>query len=112
MFGLSLKGPHTVHPFLQVSEVAETCDRVYGSSSAAAMDLFRLNMIFAIGSVSLTRVGLHESPILGYYAAAMVHIKGALRLNGVEAIQNILLVLIFRIYYHTSGTYESNPSLV
>jgi hypothetical protein len=98
----SLKGPHVIHPFLQLSDIAQTCDRVYGSACPDSNDLFTLNMIFAIGAVSLTRTGQHDRPIPGYYSAAMVHSKEVL-LSGLQAIQAILLVLVFRIYYHASG---------
>lgn len=68
-----------------------------------AIDLFMLNMTFAIGRVFTQSVEEEPRSVTGYYSAAMVHAKDVLQLQGVKAIQCILLVLLFRIYHHSPG---------
>lgn len=63
--------------------------------------LFRIYMVLAIGAVSQTRAGLHSTPAMSYYVAAMEHAQEALGLigDGMECIQAHLLVLLFSLQH-------------
>lgn len=82
-------------------ELHETFARPEARNSQS---LFRVNMIFALGSVSLFRGGLHHVSPMEYYAAAMQHADAAMGLNGILHIQAILLVLIFSLQHDVGGT--------
>lgn len=61
--------------------------------------MFRINMIFAIGAVSLFRSGLHDTTPMDYYAAAMQHADHMFKLAGIEQVQALLLVLLFSLQH-------------
>jgi hypothetical protein len=65
--------------------------------------MFRMYMVFAIGSVSLVRAGLHDTPPMDYYAAAMKYAGSALGLTGLVHVQAILLVLLFSLQHDISS---------
>jgi hypothetical protein len=65
MICISLKGPHIVHPFLQVAEIAQASERVYTGEDPTATDLFITNMIFAIGGVFSRSTEEQKQPNLG-----------------------------------------------
>lgn len=71
--------------------------------------LFRVNMIFAVGAVSLFRAGQHNVSPMDYYAAAMQHAGEALGLVGLPHIQALLLVLIFSLQHDVGGTQHPSP---
>ena len=57
-----------VHPFLSELRraIASTVPR-----QLILKKLFRINMVFALGSVSFTQSRQYESPVLGYYATGI-----------------------------------------
>ncbi|KAH6679899.1 fungal-specific transcription factor domain-containing protein [Plectosphaerella plurivora] len=100
LFSSYLDGLHLLHPFLQRSMVLHELHETYARPEARnSQSLFRVNMIFALGSVSLFRGGLHHVSPMEYYAAAMQHADAAMGLNGLLHIQAILLVLIFSLQH-------------
>lgn len=60
-------------------------------------------MILATGSVTLYRSGRHAHHSFGYYLAAMKYFDADFMANGVQAIQDLLLICRFGIYHHTGA---------
>lgn len=79
-----------------------TFDRVYSSvpGSYVPQDHFRLFMIFAISGVTRYRANLTDKHPYGYYLAALHWIDRIPIVGGADAIQNLLLVARFGMYYH------------
>lgn len=105
-----LNGHHMLCPFISKSQIMDLYGSVYlsGSSSMGRQtpttinqDLFRLNMVFAIGSVRLTRNSMHPNHPLGYYIAAMQHFESIPVALGPDAIQNLLFLAEFTILQDT-----------
>lgn len=88
-------------------------DRVFVSARnqppAKKHDLFRAFMILAIGAVKPFRKGSHQSHPMGYYLAAMKNWSSSLLANGIDTIQDLLLVCRFAIY-HQIGSLITPPS--
>lgn len=58
-------------------------------------------MVYALGSVEMTRKGLHESPPMGYYISAMQHFQSVPKIVSLDAAQNLLLVAEFTMLHDT-----------
>jgi hypothetical protein len=56
-------------------------------------------MVFAIGAVSLTRLGRHHTAPIDYYVTAMEQADAVLGLVKDEHIQNTLLIMLFGLHY-------------
>ncbi|UPL04267.1 hypothetical protein LCI18_015201 [Fusarium solani-melongenae] len=113
-----LFGHHLLSPFLSRGEIMALYQVTYQSGCSGdgpetrshdhqslvlplPQDMFRLNMVFAIGSVSLVRKGLHQSQPLGYYVAAMHHLESISTILGIEAAQNLLFLAEFTMLQDT-----------
>ncbi|KAF2162500.1 hypothetical protein M409DRAFT_27123 [Zasmidium cellare ATCC 36951] len=96
-----LSTSHVLHPFLQEDDLRATFQRVYrsGGATASAADAFLLLMVFAVGSVRTFRDGLTEHHPYGYFIAAQKHLKHVPLLGDLKAVQNLLLIARFGIYY-------------
>lgn len=101
----SLSRSHIQTPFLLRQEVAALFERVFLSElpprDIKTHDLYRIFMIIAIGSVSSHRNGTHDAHPFGYYLAALQYFDKNFLLNGLSAIQDLMLIARFGIYHHT-----------
>ncbi|KAF9895347.1 hypothetical protein FE257_000251 [Aspergillus nanangensis] len=99
-----LNGFHLLHPFLQRSSLEELFSHVSNvdpGSQLSPSERFRYFMVCAIGALRLVRSGSHDVPAINYYATAMIHEQQALNVEGIEQVQNILLILVFGVLYET-----------
>ncbi|KAF2161131.1 hypothetical protein M409DRAFT_28461 [Zasmidium cellare ATCC 36951] len=90
------------HPLMPQYPFSNALQRVYGGSdaSASAEDLFRVNIVFAISSVTTYRRGTtHEHPY-GYFRAAVQNLSNINLTGSLSGIQNMLLIARFARYYH------------
>jgi hypothetical protein len=90
------------HPLLAERDVTDTFHRVYSSTEEqqTATDLYRLYMIVAIASVTTYRRGLTHQHPYGYFRAAQRYFAQAGAVGDARAVQNVLLVARFSMYYH------------
>lgn len=99
-----------MHPFLKRAETYQRLQRLYSGPNIDSLtfetDIFQINMVFAIGAVSLNRKGLHQTPAVSYYLSAMEHADTALGIITCEHIQNALLLLIFGSHHHVSSEFS------
>ncbi|KAL3441530.1 fungal-specific transcription factor domain-containing protein [Aspergillus insuetus] len=103
LFASYLNGLHLLHPFLHRSTLLRELNDAYTRPEALNTPaMFRINMVFAIGSVALVRAGLHSIPPMNYYAAAMQHRDKCLGLSALEHIQGLLLILLFSLQHDIS----------
>ncbi|KAK4504885.1 hypothetical protein PRZ48_002848 [Zasmidium cellare] len=89
------------HPLMPQYPFSEALQRIYDGSgaSASAEDLLRVNMVFAISSVTTYRRGTtHEHPY-GYFRAAVQNLPKINLTGSLSGIQNMLLVARFARYY-------------
>lgn len=89
------------HPFLQPQRLLEILNQIYmtETSSDSAQDKYTLLMVFAVASVRTHRDGLTDHHPYGYFLAAQNLIAHVSVLGSIEAIQNLLLVARFGMYY-------------
>ncbi|KIW19818.1 hypothetical protein PV08_00393 [Exophiala spinifera] len=93
---------HLHHPLLARFLVEEMLQRVYGKSllPASSEDYYRLFMIFAISSVTMFRRGEIQEHPYGYFRAAQQYAPEVSIIGSISAIQNLLLIARFAMYYH------------
>lgn len=102
----SLNGLHALHPVLREADVRSDLEAVYSPSateSATAARLFRLYMVFAIGSISLERSGSHPVSPIQYYATATYHVSNVFSLSGMAQLESIMLIILFSLQYDVGG---------
>jgi hypothetical protein len=98
-----LRGSHVMHPFLLVTHIIESFDRIYralGTQQPGSQDMFTILMIFAIAAVTMHRTGKIREHPYGYYLSAMRHLGRIPHTTGKQGVQNLLLVARFGIYHH------------
>ncbi|PVH79230.1 hypothetical protein DL98DRAFT_560888 [Cadophora sp. DSE1049] len=94
-------------PFLLRRDVQDLHGRVYLAGNdlkdIASYDLFRMFMILAVGSIILHRKNSEAQWLhpYGYYLSALQHFDEDFLLNGVSAVQDLMLIARFGIYHHT-----------
>lgn len=93
---------HLHHPFLDPATVEDAMRRLYHepTQSPDPQDMYRAFMIFAVSSVTLYRKG--ETPVHPYsfYRAAQQYFSKVSFFGSLGAIQNLLLIARFAMYYH------------
>jgi hypothetical protein len=97
------RGSHVMHPFLLVTHIIESFDRIYHASATQqpeSQDMFTIFMIFAIAAVTMHRNGRIREHPYGYYLSAMRHLGRIPHTTGKQGVQNLLLVARFGIYHH------------
>ena len=101
-----MKGPHVLHPFLQGSVIKDLFKRAYNDpESTQSNDAFIFYMVCAIGALSFNRLGLHDTPAINYYMAAMPYEADGFKLQGIEQAQHVLLVLLYALQYEIGSMY-------
>jgi hypothetical protein len=97
---------HINHTFLARRHVTDMFNRVYhhpsspnASDQPSAQDYFRLFMIFALSGVSRFRSGVSGEHPVGYYLTAQTYLSNVSVIGSLDAIQNLLLVARFGMYY-------------
>ena len=98
-----LRGSQVMHPFLLVTHIDESFDRIYratGTEQPGAQDMFTILMIFAIAAVTMYRNGKIREHPYGYYLSAMRHLGRIPYTTGKQGVQNLLLVARFGVYHH------------
>ncbi|KAK3645211.1 hypothetical protein LTR56_009263 [Elasticomyces elasticus] len=99
-----LKESQWQKPFLLESEVQSLLDTVYtrhNAPNAPAQDKFRLLMICAIAAVPLRRRGVIDFHPYSFFLAACALTDNINILDGLDGIQNLLLIARFGVYFHT-----------
>ncbi|KAL6246241.1 hypothetical protein RBB50_006476 [Rhinocladiella similis] len=93
---------HLHHPLLARFSVEEMLRRVYGKCvlPASSEDYYRSYMIFAISSVTMFRRGEIQEHPYGYFRAAQQYAPEVSIIGSISAIQNLLLIARFAMYYH------------
>ncbi|KAJ9625230.1 hypothetical protein H2204_010617 [Knufia peltigerae] len=93
---------HLHHPLLARFSVEELLQRVYGKGilPASSEDYYRSFMIFAISSVTMFRRGEIQEHPYGYFRAAQQYAPEVSIIGSIGAIQNLLLIARFAMYYH------------
>jgi hypothetical protein len=89
-------------PFLLSDHVSALVARVYSASSPEESnpnDLFRLYMICAVSAVPLRRRGSIEQHPYSYFLAAKALIGRVNLVSGLEAMENLILLARFGVYY-------------
>ena len=83
-------------------DISQRLHRLYNGDTIppAESDLYRVYMIMAISSVSLYRSGETAEHPYGYFSAAQRLAQRVQMVGSVEAIQNVLLIMRFAMYYH------------
>jgi hypothetical protein len=90
-------------PFLLQADIIRMLERTYAHNdleSADASDRFRLLMICAIATVPLRRRGLVDLHPYSFFSAACRLADDIPLLDGIEALQNLLLIARFGVYFH------------
>ncbi|KAI1393109.1 fungal-specific transcription factor domain-containing protein [Hypoxylon trugodes] len=104
LFDSYLKGPQVQNPFLLRQDIHGLFARVFEDNTAMTTpsnrDMFRTFMILANGSVIPHRNKTYSQHPFGYYLTAMQYFDPFFLSDGLEAIQNLLLICRFGIYYH------------
>lgn len=79
-----------------------TLSRVYQSSpeNALQQDLYTIFMISAISSVTMFRRGMIGQHPYGFYRSASRLLSSIPLVGSLQAIQNLLLIARFAMYYH------------
>ncbi|THW72504.1 hypothetical protein D6D19_06454 [Aureobasidium pullulans] len=98
-----LRGSHVMHPFLLVTHIIQSFDRIYHAPETqqpGPQDMFTILMIFAIAAVTMHRTGQIREHPYGYYLSAMRHLGRIPHTAGKQGVQNLLLVARFGIYHH------------
>jgi len=90
-------------------DVSQSLRRLYNGhvNPPAESDLYRVFMIMAISSVSLYRSGETAEHPYGYFSAAQRLAQRVPMVGNIEAIQNILLIVRFAMYYHIGKIREN-----
>lgn len=90
------------HPVLPQSTVTSILERVYNLNDlpASPEDLYRINMIFAVSSVTLYRRGEFQQHPYGYFRTAQQYASQVSMIGSLDSIQNLLLIARFAMYYH------------
>ncbi|KAK6842308.1 hypothetical protein PG987_003168 [Apiospora arundinis] len=94
---------HIHHTFLLRQDVLGIFNRIYNGTPPqppSAQDYFRLFMVFSISAVTRYRKGDSSEHPYGYYLAAQEYVGNIQLIGSVDAIQNLLLVCRFGMYYH------------
>ncbi|KAH7346925.1 hypothetical protein BKA66DRAFT_542872, partial [Pyrenochaeta sp. MPI-SDFR-AT-0127] len=102
---------HIHHTFLMREDVLSIFNRIYGPPPPSdgmtsvtdlpnAQDKFRILMVFAISAITRFRAGLCVQNPYGYYVAAQAFLGDIPLIKDIEAIQNLLLIARFGMYYH------------
>ena len=90
-----LRGSHVMHPFLLVTHIIDSFDKIYhppGAQQPASQDMFTILMIFAIAAVTMYRTGKIREHPYGYYLSAMRHLGRIPHTAGKQGVQNLLPV--------------------
>lgn len=101
-----LNESHIQKPFLLARDVYTLYGRLYPGGDREVIrhesqDLFRLFMICAIAAVNLQRRGFGIDHPYSFFLAAQPHLQNMRMLDhGIDAIQNLLLLTRFGVYYH------------
>ncbi|KAL4747771.1 hypothetical protein BDW72DRAFT_209390 [Aspergillus terricola var. indicus] len=104
IFDTYLCGTQVLNPFLLRREVEDVYRRVFSPSESeqhhSQTDLFRAFMLLAIGSIHPFRRGSHQGHPYGYFLSAMQHFQSDSLSQGIQSIQDLLLIGRFGIYHH------------
>jgi hypothetical protein len=99
-----------MHPFLKRGDIYDQLRRLYENQPNSPLysnDVFQINMILAIGAISLSRLGLHSTTPADNYVTAMEQADIVLGLSEDGHIQDTLLILLFGLH-HDIGSKSSN----
>ena len=95
---------HPSHAFLLRGDLLTTFHRIYRSerdtSIPSKQDYFRLFMMFAISSTTRYRTGQSSAHPYGYFVAAEKYMAEVPLIKDIDAIQNLLMIARFGMYYH------------
>ena len=97
---------HALHPVLRKADVYSDLEAVYSPNAGDSITprrLFRLYMVFAIGSISLERSGSHAVSPIQYYATATYHVSNIFSLCGIAQLEAIMLIILFSVQYDVGG---------
>lgn len=103
---------HVEHPFLDSTHAWKIINSLYQPSSrqeqsttspirGKSQDLFQINLVLALGSVSLFRNGDIATHPFGFFTAALQAIgHTGFSFSSIEDIENFLLIARFGLFYH------------
>lgn len=96
-----MNGAHILHPFLQRSVIRDIFRRAYEDEDdfSNPNHAFTFYMVCAIGALTLNRLGIHDTPAINYYLAAMPFEADEFALQGLEQAQRVLLILLYALQY-------------
>lgn len=106
LLNLSLSSVQMQNPILLRQDVHTLYERIFESEEATEEesptkhDLFRTFIILALGSIHPHRRGDHQCHPFGYYLSAMRNFDRFVVRDGLNPIQDLLLLTRFGIYYH------------
>ncbi|CAK1365575.1 unnamed protein product [Cercospora beticola] len=98
------KESHVQRPMLQKSEVQGLLRRAYPEGRPGRLDSqdsYVFFLICAISAVRLRRQGLLTQHPYSFFLSALRHAEHTNLLSGIIALQNLLLLNRFAVYYHT-----------
>jgi len=113
----SLAESHLQRPFLLARDLHASFARIYPlvtthePTQQSSQDKFRLLMVCAIATVNLQRRGQLEQHPYSFFLAAQSYLQDTDLLNGLDAIQNLLLIARFGVYFHTGQLLQQATSL-
>ncbi|KAH7390853.1 hypothetical protein DE146DRAFT_145154 [Phaeosphaeria sp. MPI-PUGE-AT-0046c] len=103
---------HIGHPILDQEQMTAVVEKVYNNpddyyaslsdlSNSQKSDLFRLNMVLAIGSIQLSRKNLVLFHPFGLFTAALeANPPSEYRFCAIEDVENLLLIALFGLFYN------------
>jgi hypothetical protein len=107
---------HTLYPFVKRSEVIQTLNRIRGNPQRLGeqppLEIFRVWMVLAIGSTSLSSVSLtEESESRTYYSKALQYSELALGNGDMSALEVIMLQVSYSFFNQLGPSkYSRSPS--
>jgi len=101
-----LSESHLQKPFLSSTYVSQLITNLYyrgDVTEPSPQDMFRLFMICAISAVPLRRRELIPDHPYGFFLSARTYVDRIPLLSGIEAVENLLLLARFAVYFHTGN---------
>ncbi|KAK4502316.1 hypothetical protein PRZ48_005741 [Zasmidium cellare] len=107
LFTTYLHESHVQKPFFMESEVVSLLERIYShmdSDENTAEDLFNFYLICATSAVPLRRRGRIQEHPYSFFLAARSYADSVNLLMGIPAVQSLLLLARFGVYFHTGAS--------
>lgn len=104
LFASYLSESHLQRPMMLQSDVAALLQRAYPDSGEPALDhqdLYTFFMLCSVSAVRLRRQGIISQHPYSFFLTAQTHAERCNMLSGMTALQNLLLLARFAVYFHT-----------